>query len=192
MGVYLPCSSSSMQSLRLAMPSSLSAGHSSCKKPFSLWWPFSNLSFARLSITCILASYLIICIGSASVCASSYINAEAATVQETRTQSLRQESLGQSLRQESVAYRMLTSFYTVLAVACISLVWVIRYVSGSDVTGGRVGLLFHFVPSVSEIRGSWAAVCLQCLISHALHSSLWCIIECCLALFSLWVTQDVL
>ena len=34
----------------------------------------------------------------------------------------------------------MTSFYTILAIACISLVWVIRYVTGSDVTGGRVGL----------------------------------------------------
>ena len=58
-----------------------------------------------------------------------------------------------SLKSFSIA-RLLTSFYTVLAVACITLVWVIRYVGGSDVTGGRVGLLFHYVPPISEIRGS--------------------------------------
>ena len=50
-------------------------------------------------------------------------------------------------------HRLLTSVYTVLAVTCISLVWVVRYVSGSEETGGRVGFLFYYIPSISEIRG---------------------------------------
>jgi hypothetical protein len=43
--------------------------------------------------------------------------------------------------------------YTVLAIACISLVWVVRYVSGSQITGGveGVGLLFRYVKPISEV-----------------------------------------
>ncbi len=43
--------------------------------------------------------------------------------------------------------------YTALGIACMSLVWVVRYVSGSQVTGGveGVGLLFQYVRPISEV-----------------------------------------
>jgi len=43
--------------------------------------------------------------------------------------------------------------YTALGIACISLVWVVGYVSGSQVTGGveGVGFLFHYVTPISEV-----------------------------------------
>ncbi len=56
------------------------------------------------------------------------------------------------MSEAGLIHRLLTSFYTVLAVACISLVWVVRYVSRSEETGGRVGFLFYYIPSISEIR----------------------------------------
>ena len=54
---------------------------------------------------------------------------------------------------EHVACRALTSMYTCLGLACISLVWVVRSVKGSKITGGvdGVGFLFRYVTPISEV-----------------------------------------